>query len=88
MLIFLVAAIGILSVPERARAQQPPTYAITHAKIVSLASSPIEGGTLVIRMAKSRCQRPRGSPQARGSSMAKACRSIRDYLIRSRKWIE
>jgi len=33
MLIFLVAAIGILSVPERARAQQPPTYAITHAKI-------------------------------------------------------
>jgi len=53
MLIFLVAAIGILSVPERARAQQPPpTYAITHAKIVSLASSPIEDGTLVIKDGK------------------------------------
>ena len=53
MLIFLVAAIGIPSVPERARAQQPPTtYAITHAKIVSLASSPIEDGTLVIKDGK------------------------------------
>jgi imidazolonepropionase-like amidohydrolase len=52
MLIFLVAWIGILSVPERARAQQPPTYAITHAKIVSLASSPIEDGTLVIKDGK------------------------------------
>ena len=52
-LIFLVAAVGILSVPERARAQQPPpTYAITHAKIVSLASSPIEDGTLVIKDGK------------------------------------
>jgi imidazolonepropionase-like amidohydrolase len=53
MLIFLVAAIAILSVPERARAQQPPTtYAITHAKIVSLANSPIEDGTLVIKDGK------------------------------------
>src|ERR1700719_250757 len=53
MLIFLVAAIGILPVPERARAQQPPTtYAITHAKIVSLANSPIEDGTVVIHEGK------------------------------------
>src|SRR5258705_8585007 len=53
MLIFLVAAVGILSVPERARAQQPPTtYAIIHAKIVALASSPIEDGTLVIKDGK------------------------------------
>ena len=53
MLIFPVAAIAILSLPERARAQQPPpTYAITHAKIVSLASSPIEDGTVVIKDGK------------------------------------
>ncbi len=53
MPVLLVAAIGILSVPERARAQQQsPTYAITHAKIVSLASSPIEDGTLVIKDGK------------------------------------
>src|SRR6202030_3087562 len=52
-LIFPLAAIGILAVPERARAQQPPpTYAITHAKIVSLASPPIEDGTLVIKDGK------------------------------------
>jgi imidazolonepropionase-like amidohydrolase len=53
MLISFVAALGILSVPERTSAQQlPATYVITHAKIVTLAGSPIEDGTLVIKDGK------------------------------------
>jgi len=42
-----------LSAPlTNAQAQQPSAYAITHAKIFTLAGSPIEDGTLVIRDGK------------------------------------
>jgi len=49
--LFLVAsAIAFLFAPLRATAQQTPTvYAITHARIISIAAAPIEDGTLVIK---------------------------------------
>lgn len=40
------------SLISRAQSQPPSTYAITHAKIFTLAGSPIEDGTLVIRDGK------------------------------------
>jgi len=46
----VVAAIVFFFTPLRTRAQQTPSvYAITHAKIFSLAAAPIEDGTLVIK---------------------------------------
>ena len=38
--------------PSSASAQSPTTYALTHAKIFTLAGAPIEDGTLVIRDGK------------------------------------
>ncbi|PYT53156.1 MAG: imidazolonepropionase [Acidobacteria bacterium] len=38
--------------PSSASAQSPTTYAVTHAKIFTLAGAPIEDGTLVIRDGK------------------------------------
>src|SRR5258708_18891797 len=53
MLILFIAAISILVVAETASAKQPPTtYVIIHAKIVTVASSRIEDGTLVIKDGK------------------------------------
>ena len=44
---------GLLSAPvTNAQTQQPSVHAITHAKIFTLAGSPIEDGTLVIRDGK------------------------------------
>ncbi|HEX8836522.1 MAG TPA: amidohydrolase family protein [Candidatus Acidoferrum sp.] len=49
----LLSVTGFLSAPAtNAQAQQPSVYAITHAKIFTLAGSPIEDGTLVIRDGK------------------------------------
>ena len=48
--ILFIASICFLFAPTRSVAQQAPSvYAITHAKIVTLAGSPIEEGTLVIK---------------------------------------
>ena len=49
---FLCLACLFCAPAARAQTQQPSVYAITHAKIFTLAGSPIEGGTLVIREGK------------------------------------
>ncbi|HXJ05870.1 MAG TPA: amidohydrolase family protein [Candidatus Acidoferrum sp.] len=46
------AAAFCVSLVSYAQSQPPSTYAITHAKIFTLAGSPIEDGTLVIRDGK------------------------------------
>jgi imidazolonepropionase-like amidohydrolase len=52
-LAYFLAAIFFLYTPARSTAQQAPSaFAITHAKIVTLAGSPIEDGTLVIKDGK------------------------------------
>src|SRR5258707_15517366 len=44
---------AVCALPGTASAQsQPPTYAITHAKIFTLAGNTIEDGTLIIRDGK------------------------------------
>ena len=49
----LLCLICLFSAPAAgAQTQAPTVYAITHAKIFTLAGSPIEGGTLVIRDGK------------------------------------
>lgn len=50
----LVAVLAVLYVPpvSCAQSQPPAAYAITHAKIFTLAGAPIEDGTLVIRDGK------------------------------------
>ena len=51
---FLVL-LGLVCAPAAgAQTQTPSVYAITHAKIFTLAGSPIEDGTLVIRDGKIR----------------------------------
>ena len=53
-LLYLISFLYLLGAsPARAQSQsQPSVYAITHAKIFTLAGSPIEDGTLVIRDGK------------------------------------
>jgi len=48
----LVAAAISFATPAVAQSPAPATYAITHAKLVTLAGSPIEDGTLVIKDGK------------------------------------
>lgn len=48
----LLAAAAILLAPPLVAQQAPTVFAITHAKIVTLAGSPIEDGTLVIKDGK------------------------------------
>jgi imidazolonepropionase-like amidohydrolase len=48
----LAAAIFILSLGVSAQSQPPSVIALTHAKIFTLAGTPIENGTLVIRDGK------------------------------------
>jgi imidazolonepropionase-like amidohydrolase len=53
VLLFPVGILAILLVPPlSAQSQSSSVYAITHAKIFTLAGSPIENGTLVIRDGK------------------------------------
>jgi imidazolonepropionase-like amidohydrolase len=53
ILLSLVAAAGFLFLSSRIAAQQTPSaFAITHAKIVTLAGSPIDDGTLIIKDGK------------------------------------
>jgi imidazolonepropionase-like amidohydrolase len=49
---FLAAAAGSFTLNLSAQSQPSSTYALTHAKIFTLAGSPIEDGTLVIRDGK------------------------------------
>src|SRR5436190_21246340 len=52
-LTYFFAAIFFLYASARSTAQQAPlAFAITHAKIITLAGSPIEDGTLVIKDGK------------------------------------
>ena len=53
-LLLVCAALAIFCIAQSASAQsQPPsTYALTHAKIFTLAGAPVEDGTLVIRDGK------------------------------------
>jgi imidazolonepropionase-like amidohydrolase len=46
------AALGFFSSNASAQAQTPTTYALTHAKIFTLAGAPIEDGTLIIKDGK------------------------------------
>ena len=48
----VVAAVCIVSLGASAQSQPPSAIALTHAKIFTLAGSPIEDGTLVIRDGK------------------------------------
>ena len=52
-LLYFISFLYLLS-PANARAQSPPptSYALTHAKIFTLAGSPIEDGTLIIHEGK------------------------------------
>lgn len=53
LFIIYSAVLCSLCAPIRSNAQQPPSiYAITHAKIVTLAGAPIEDGTLIIKDGK------------------------------------
>ena len=51
-MVFLAAALCILSASISAQSQPPSAYALTHAKIFTLAGAPIDDGTLVIRDGK------------------------------------
>jgi imidazolonepropionase-like amidohydrolase len=48
----MIAAAGCFCLSASAQSQPPSTYALTHAKIFTLAGSPIEDGTLVIKDGK------------------------------------
>jgi len=48
----MMAAAGCLCLCASGQSQPPSTYALTHAKIFTLAGSPIEDGTLVIKEGK------------------------------------
>jgi imidazolonepropionase-like amidohydrolase len=48
----IVAAAGYFSLNASAQSQPPSVFALTHAKIFTLAGAPIEDGTLVIRDGK------------------------------------
>jgi len=50
--VFLAAALCILPASISAQSQPPSAYALTHAKIFTLAGAPIDDGTLVIRDGK------------------------------------
>lgn len=49
---FFLLGLFYLANPARAQAQNPTTYAITHAKIFTVSGSPIDDGTLVIKDGK------------------------------------
>src|SRR5712692_3272062 len=51
-MVFLAAALCILSASISAQSQPPSAYALTNAKIFTLAGAPIDDGTLVIRDGK------------------------------------
>jgi len=51
-LVIIVAAAGCFSLNASAQSQPPSTFALTHAKLFTLAGAPIEDGTLVIRDGK------------------------------------
>lgn len=51
-IVLVFAAVFCLSLTTSAQSQPSSTYAITHAKIFSLAGAPIEDGTVVIRDGK------------------------------------
>ncbi len=48
----MIAAAGCVCLSASAQSKPPSTYALTHAKIFTLAGSPIEDGTLVIKDGK------------------------------------
>src|SRR6266478_270424 len=50
--VFLAADLCILPASISAQSQPPSSFALTHAKIFTLAGAPIEDGTLVIRDGK------------------------------------
>jgi imidazolonepropionase-like amidohydrolase len=51
-LVSIAAVAGCFSLSAAAQSQPPSVYALTHAKIFTLAGAPIEDGTLVIRDGK------------------------------------
>jgi imidazolonepropionase-like amidohydrolase len=51
-LVMIVAAVGCFSLSASAQTQPSSTFALTHAKIFTLAGAPIEDGTLVVRDGK------------------------------------
>src|SRR5262249_10139989 len=82
---FALVLIGTLS--KTSGQEKSSTYAITHAKIFTLAGWPVEAGTIVIRDGKisgvgATVEIPAGAQTIDG----KACRYTQACSIRSRRW--